>query len=73
VTHAFAADNTLGDDFAIFVYSSFTGANTHVFGVMRIDVFHRTKDPFTEEAITLWLLSTVVNGFWLCDFSVTPV
>ena len=35
-------------------------------------IFDRTKDTRTEQTITFWLEGTVVNGFWLFNFTKRP-
>ncbi len=72
MSHAFTANDTLGNDFAIFIDSSFAGANTLKLGVMRADVFDGSKDPFAEQTIALWLLGSVVNCFGLGNFAMRP-
>ena len=62
-----------GNQFAVLVDSGFAGADTFVFGVVRVDVFDRTENSLAEQTVAFWLLGTVVDGFWLGDFAVAPV
>ena len=39
---------------------------------MAFVVLLRTKDALAEEAAHLWFLGTVVDSFWLGDFTMAP-
>ena len=64
VTHALTTSNTLSYEVAFLIDSSFARAYALELWIVWINIFDWTKDAFTEETITFWLLSTVVDSFW---------
>jgi hypothetical protein len=72
VTHALAADAGLGDFDATFVTNDTAVTDAFVFATVTFVIFGRSKDALTEQTIFFWFESSVVDGFWLCNFTKRP-
>ena len=73
MTHALTASDTLRDKIAFFIYGSFARANAFKFWIVRIYILYWSENTFAEEAVTFWLLRTVVDCFWFQHLAVAPV
>ena len=73
VTHAFTTNDSLGNNFAILIHGCLTRTYALVLRIVWIDIFYWSKNALTEQAVALWFLGAVVNGFRLGNFTVRPV
>ena len=72
MAHALAAHFGLGHFNAAFLANHTAVFQALVFTAQAFIVLDGTKNLGAKQAITLWLESAVVDGFWLFDFTERP-
>ena len=72
MAHALAAHFRHGDFDAALLADNTAELHAFVLTAQAFEVFDWAKDFGAEQAITLWLERTVVNGFWLFNFTKRP-
>jgi hypothetical protein len=70
MAHALAADGRAGDFDAAPLAGYAAEANVLILATGTLPVFRRTKDSFTEQAISLRAKAPVVDGLWLGDLAI---
>ncbi len=70
--HAFTTHFGLGYFNAAFFANHATMLEALVFSAQALIVLDRAKNFGAEQTVTLWLESTVVDGFRFFDFAVRP-
>ena len=72
VAHAFATNKGVRDFYSTLVTNDALVPDLLIFSTVTFPVLGWAEDFFGEETTLLWFLCTVVDGFWLRDFSVGP-
>ena len=65
VTHAMPAHLGVGDFDAAALANDAAMANPLVLAAMAFPILGGPKNLFAEKTFALWLVGTIVNGFWL--------
>ena len=72
MAHALAANAGLGDFDTTFITDNAAVTDALVFTTVTFVIFGRSKDAFTEQTIFFWFERSVVDGFWLGNFTKRP-
>jgi hypothetical protein len=73
VAHAFPSDLGSGNFHSTAVADNTFISDLLVLAAIAFPVFGGPEDPLAEKAILLGTERTVVDGFWLCHFTVGPL
>src|SRR3989344_9058718 len=72
MTHSFSSNRTSGDFNTTFIANNTFVTNPFILTTVTLPVFGGPKNTFIKQAISLWFLGSIVDGFRLHYLTVGP-